>query len=56
MVYVIFVAAALSVTHTLNGNYDDNSLMALVGTAASVLVVPLIITAPDQAEHDSVCQ
>lgn len=45
VVYVIFVAVALPVVHTLNGKYDDNSLIALVGTAASMLAVPLIIAA-----------
>jgi hypothetical protein len=45
VVYVIFVAAALPVVHTLNGKYDDNSLIALVGTAAGMLAMPLIIAA-----------
>ncbi len=44
-VYVIFVALALPVVHTLNGHYDDNSLIALVGVAAAVLAVPLIVAA-----------
>ena len=44
-VYVVFVALALPVVHTLNGSYDDNSLIALVGVAASLLVVPLIVAA-----------
>jgi hypothetical protein len=44
-VYVVFVALALPVVHTLNGEYDDNSLIALVGVAASLLVVPLIVAA-----------
>jgi len=44
-VYLVFVAVALPVVHTLNGKYDDNSLIALVGTAASLLVVPLIVAA-----------
>ena len=44
-VYVAFVALALPVVHTLNGKYDDNSLIALVGIAASLLAVPLIVAA-----------
>jgi hypothetical protein len=45
VVYVVFVALALPVVHTLNGSYDDNSLIALVGIAASLLAVPLIVAA-----------
>jgi hypothetical protein len=44
-VYLVFVALALPVVHTLNGVYDDNSLIALVGVAASLLAVPLIVAA-----------
>lgn len=44
-VYVVFVALALPVVHTLNGTYDDNSLIALVSVAASILAVPLILAA-----------
>ena len=44
-VYLVFVAVALPVVHTLNGKYDDNSLIALVGVAASALAVPLIVAA-----------
>ncbi len=44
-VYVVFVALALPVVHTLNGKYDYNSLIALVGVAAAVLAVPLIVAA-----------
>jgi hypothetical protein len=44
-VYLVFVALTLPVVHTLNGNYDDNSLIALVGVAAAVLAVPLIVAA-----------
>jgi hypothetical protein len=44
-VYLVFVAVALPVVHTLNGKYDDNSLIALVGVAAGVLAVPLIVAA-----------
>ena len=44
-VYLLFVALALPVVHTLNGKYDDNSLIALVGVAAGLLVVPLIVAA-----------
>ena len=44
-VYLLFVALAMPVVHTLNGKYDDDSLIALVGVAASLLVVPLIAAA-----------
>lgn len=44
-VYVMFVAVALPVVHVLNGKYDDNSLITLVGVAASLLAVPLIVAA-----------
>jgi hypothetical protein len=44
-VYLVFVALTLPVVHTLNGKYDDNSLIALVGVAASLLFVPLIVAA-----------
>jgi hypothetical protein len=44
-VYIVFVTAAMPIVHTLNGKYDDNSLIALVGVGASVLAVPLIIAA-----------
>ncbi len=44
-VYLVFVGLALPVVHTLNGKYDDNSLIALVGVAAALLSVPLIVAA-----------
>ncbi len=44
-VYLAFVAVALPVVHTLNGKYDDNSLIALVGVAAAGLALPLIAAA-----------
>jgi len=44
-VYLVFVALALPVVHTLNGHYDDNSLIAIVGVAASMLALPLIFAA-----------
>lgn len=44
-VYVVFVALALPVVHTLNGHYNDNSLIALVRTAVPLLVAPLVIAA-----------
>ena len=44
-VYIVFVTLALPVVHTLNGKYDDNSLIALVGVAAALLTIPLIIAA-----------
>ena len=44
-VYLVFIALTLPVVHTLNGKYDDNSLIALVGVAAPLLTVPLIVAA-----------
>jgi len=44
-VYVVFVALALPLVPALNGQYDDNSLIKLAGTASSLLVVPLILGA-----------
>ena len=43
--HILFVAVALPVVHTLNGKYDDNSLIALVGVGAAALAVPLIVAA-----------
>ena len=45
IVYISFVALALPILHTLNGKYDDNSLIALVGIAAAALAIPLVIAA-----------
>ena len=45
IVYIIFIALAIPVAHLLNGVYDDNSLITLVGIVASILVVPLIVIA-----------
>jgi hypothetical protein len=44
-VYIVFVALALPVVHTLNGHYNDNSLIMLVRTAVPFLVAPLVIAA-----------
>jgi hypothetical protein len=44
-VYVVFVALALPVVHTLDGRYNDNSLIQMVGVAASLLTVPLVAAA-----------
>ncbi|MGR3677785.1 MAG: hypothetical protein ACU0AZ_07360 [Paracoccaceae bacterium] len=44
-VYLVFVAVTAPVLHTLSGNYDDNSLIALVGVAAGLLSIPLIVAA-----------
>jgi len=44
-VYIIFIALALPVTHLLNGVYDDNSLITLVGYVSVFLVTPLIVVA-----------
>ncbi len=45
VVYVIFVALALPIVHTLNGQYDDNSLIKLAGVAYGLLVLPLVVSA-----------
>lgn len=45
VVYLVFIAVAIPVVHTLGGQYDDNSLIKLAGTASALLVVPLIIAA-----------
>ncbi|MCK7597864.1 hypothetical protein M0G74_11335 [Microbulbifer sp. CAU 1566] len=44
-VYLVFIAVALPLVHTLNGKYDDNSLIHLAAAASSVLVAPLVIAA-----------
>jgi len=44
-VYIIFIALAISVTHLLQGTYDDNSLIVLVGFVSTLLVIPLILVA-----------
>jgi len=44
-VYLLFIAAAMPLVHTLNGQYDDNSLIKLAGVASAILVAPLIIAA-----------
>lgn len=45
VVYLIFVTLSLPLLHTLNNQYDDNSLIRLVGAASSLLVTPLIMAA-----------
>ncbi|MEW6997234.1 hypothetical protein AADZ86_05995 [Colwelliaceae bacterium BS250] len=45
VVYVSFVALALPVVHTLNGQYNDHSLIDLIGTVSLLLVTPLILAA-----------
>jgi hypothetical protein len=45
VVYLLFVALALPLTHLLNGQYDDNSLIKLAGFASALLVAPLIVAA-----------
>lgn len=45
VVYVAFVALALPIVHTLDGRYGDNSLIQLVGVAAGLLVMPLVVAA-----------
>ncbi len=44
-VYLLFVALALPIVHTLNGHYDDDSLIKLAGVASGLLIAPLIIAA-----------
>lgn len=44
-VYLVFIAVSLPLVHTLQGLYDDNSLIKLAGTASALLVTPLIIAA-----------
>ena len=44
-VYIVFIAVAMPLVHTLNGQYDDNSLIKLAGIASSLLVAPLVIAA-----------
>jgi hypothetical protein len=45
VVYLAFVALALPLLHTLNGKYDDNSLITLVGAVSGLLVIPLVVAA-----------
>jgi hypothetical protein len=45
VVYLAFVALALPLLYTLDGKYDDNSLIALVGSVAAILVAPLVVAA-----------
>jgi len=45
IVYLIFIAVALPLVHSLNGQYDDNSLIKLAGVASSLLIAPLVIAA-----------
>jgi hypothetical protein len=45
VVYIVFIAVAMPLVHTLNGQYDDNSLIKLAGVASSLLVAPLVIAA-----------
>jgi hypothetical protein len=44
-VYLVFIAAAMPLMHTLDGQYDDNSLIKLAGIASALLVAPLVIAA-----------
>ena len=44
-VYLVFITAALPLVHTLNGKYDDNSLIHLAAVASALLVAPLVIAA-----------
>lgn len=44
-VYLIFVGLALPVVHTLNGQYNDHSLIDLITTVSLLMVLPLILAA-----------
>ncbi|WP_193163714.1 hypothetical protein [Microbulbifer hainanensis] len=44
-VYLVFIAVALPLVHTLDGHYDDNSLIQLAAAASGLLVAPLVIAA-----------
>ncbi|SHF37470.1 hypothetical protein SAMN04487965_2071 [Microbulbifer donghaiensis] len=44
-VYLVFITVALPLVHTLNGKYDDNSLIQLAAAASGLLVAPLVIAA-----------
>ncbi|WNC68756.1 hypothetical protein RI845_01080 [Thalassotalea nanhaiensis] len=45
LVYICFVALALPVVHTLNGQYNDHSLIDLIATVSVLLVTPLVLAA-----------
>ncbi|WNC72241.1 hypothetical protein RGQ13_19300 [Thalassotalea psychrophila] len=45
LVYISFVALALPVVHTLNGQYNDHSLIDLIATVSVLLVTPLVLAA-----------
>jgi hypothetical protein len=45
VVYVVFVSLAMPILHTLNGQYDDHSLIIMTAAAAGILVTPLIVAA-----------
>lgn len=45
IVYIVFVALSMPLVAALNGKYDDNSLIVMVGIASSLLVMPLIAAA-----------
>jgi hypothetical protein len=44
-VYIIFIALSLPLLHTLNNQYDDDTLMKMAGIASGLLIVPLIVAA-----------
>lgn len=44
-VYLVFIAVAMPLVHTLSGHYNDNSLIKLAGVASTLLVAPLVIAA-----------
>ena len=44
-VYLVFIAVAMPLVHTLHGQYDDNSLIKLAGIASTLLLAPLVIAA-----------
>ncbi|QBY02931.1 hypothetical protein E2K93_00445 [Thalassotalea sp. HSM 43] len=45
LVYLSFVTLALPVVHTLDGQYNDHSLIDLIATVSVLLVTPLVLAA-----------
>jgi len=44
-VYIVFIVVVMPLVHTLNGQYNDNSLIKLAGVASGLLIIPLVIAA-----------
>jgi len=45
IVYIVFVTLAMPILYTLNGQYDDDSLIAMAAAVGGLLVAPLIVAA-----------